>query len=80
MHIELERLVACGLSPVESLQAATSSPARVFGIQDRGRIAEGLLADLLLVEGEPDRNIRDTRRLHTIWKAGVSHPGPAAKN
>jgi imidazolonepropionase-like amidohydrolase len=72
MHLELELLVEIGLSPVEALQAATSNPARVFGIQDRGRIAEGLLADLLLVEGRPDENIRDTRRLHTVWKAGVA--------
>ncbi len=76
MHLELEMLVDIGLSPVEALQAATSNPARVFGMQDRGRIAEGLLADLLLVEGRPDENIKDTRRLHTVWKAGVAQPGP----
>jgi imidazolonepropionase-like amidohydrolase len=78
MHLELEMLVDLGLSPVEALQAATSNPASVFGIQDRGRIAEGLLADLLLVDGRPDENITDTRRLHTVWKAGVAHPGPAS--
>jgi imidazolonepropionase-like amidohydrolase len=80
MHLELEMLVEVGLSPVEALQAATSGPARVFGIEDRGRIAAGLLADLLLVEGRPDENIKDTRRLHTIWKAGVAHAGPVAEN
>ena len=73
MHLELEMLVDLGLSPVEALRAATSSPAREFGIKDRGRIAEGLLADLLLVEGRPDENIKDTRRLLTIWKAGALH-------
>jgi len=78
MHLELEMLVDIGLSPVEALQAATSNPARVFGIQDRGHIAEGLLADLLLVKGRPDENIKDTRRLHTVWKAGVVHAGPLA--
>ena len=80
MHVELELLVDLGLSPVEALQAATSNPARVFGLQDRGRIAEGLLADLLLVEGRPDENIKDTRRLHTVWKAGVAHAGPLGKD
>ena len=71
MHLELEMMVDLGLSPIEALRSATSSPARVFRIQDRGRIAEGLLADLLLVEGRPDENIKDTRRFHAIWKAGV---------
>ena len=80
MHMELELLVDIGLSPVEALQAATSNPARVFGLQDRGRIAEGLLADLLLVEGRPDENIKDTRRLHTVWKAGVAQPGSLAED
>jgi imidazolonepropionase-like amidohydrolase len=77
MHLELELLVNLGLAPVEALRTATSNPASAFGIRDRGRIAEGLLADLLLVSGKPDQNIKDTRRLHTIWKAGVAHPGPA---
>jgi hypothetical protein len=41
-------------------------------LPDRGRIAPGLRADLLLVEGEPDRDIRDTRRIVEIWKLGVA--------
>ncbi len=69
-------LVDLGLSPVEALQAATSNPARVFGIGDRGRIAEGFLADLMLVHGRPDENIKDTRRIHTVWKAGTAYSGP----
>jgi imidazolonepropionase-like amidohydrolase len=76
MHLELEMLVDIGLSPVEALQAATSNPARVFGFGDRGRIAEGFLADLILVDGRPDENIKDTRRLHTVWKAGTAYSGP----
>jgi imidazolonepropionase-like amidohydrolase len=70
VHLELELLVEAGLTPVEALRAATFSPARAFGLQDRGRIAEGLKADLLLVEGKPDQNITDTRKIAQIWKAG----------
>ena len=76
MYVELEVLVEIGLSPVEALRTATSNPARIFGIKDRGRVAEGLLADLLLVDGNPAEDIQDLRRIHTIWKAGVAHPGP----
>ena len=76
MYVELELLVELGLSPIEALQTATSNPARVFGLDDRGRIAAGLLADVLLVEGRPDEDILAMRRIHTIWKAGASHPGP----
>jgi imidazolonepropionase-like amidohydrolase len=48
IHRELELLVQAGLTPVEALTAATSTPAAVFSLKDRGRIAPGLRADLLL--------------------------------
>jgi imidazolonepropionase-like amidohydrolase len=72
LHEELERLVRSSLSPTEALAAATSVPARVFGLSDRGRIAPGLRADLLLVDGDPSREIAATRRIVAIWKAGVT--------
>ncbi|MFC1797256.1 amidohydrolase family protein [Pseudomonadota bacterium] len=70
IHLEMELLVEAGLTPVEALRAGTSNPAKAFGLQDRGRIAEGLTADLLMVDGKPDQNITDTRRIAMIWKAG----------
>jgi len=71
LHQELELLVKAGLSPSEALAAATSVPARTFGLKDRGRIAPGLRADLLLVRGDPTRDITSTRDIVAIWKAGV---------
>ena len=55
---ELELLVRdVGLTPIEALQSATSIPARVFGLVDRGVIAVGKRADLLLVTGDPTFSI-----------------------
>ena len=71
MHRELELMVEAGMSPVDALRAATSVPARVFGLNDRGRIAPGLRADLLLVEGDPTKDIVATRNIAGIWKQGV---------
>ncbi|MCX5752319.1 MAG: amidohydrolase family protein, partial [Candidatus Krumholzibacteria bacterium] len=71
LHQELEFLVQSGFSPAEALNAATALPAQVFGLADRGRIAKGLRADLLLVEGNPTADIKDTRRIAGIWKEGV---------
>jgi len=71
LHGELELLVRSGLTPIQALVAATSAPARAFGLDDRGRIAPGLRADLLLVEGDPTTDILRTRRIVTIWKRGV---------
>jgi imidazolonepropionase-like amidohydrolase len=71
MHRELELLVEAGLKPAEALAAATSAPARAFGLADRGRIAPGLRADLVLVEGDPTRDIMATRAIVGVWKAGI---------
>ena len=71
VHHELQLLVRAGLTPVEALRAATAVPARRFGLHDRGRIAAGLRADLLLVDGDPTTNITDTLALRTVWRAGV---------
>lgn len=49
VHHELQYLVKAGLTPLQALSAATRTPARRFGLGDRGRIAEGLRADLLLI-------------------------------
>jgi imidazolonepropionase-like amidohydrolase len=78
LHTELELLVEAGLSPIEAMGAATSAPADKFGLDDRGRIAEGFLADLLLVEGRPDREIADTKKIVTVWKAGKAHSRAAS--
>ncbi|MDP9192760.1 MAG: amidohydrolase family protein [Acidobacteriota bacterium] len=72
MHRELELLVEAGLTPVEALVAATSAPAAAFRLKDRGRIAPGLRADLLLVDGDPTKDIAATRGIVTVWKGGVA--------
>jgi imidazolonepropionase-like amidohydrolase len=71
VHGEIALLVQGGLSPSDALASATSVPARVFGLQDRGRIAAGGRADLLLVHGDPTRDITATRDIVGVWKAGV---------
>jgi imidazolonepropionase-like amidohydrolase len=70
LHHELQYLVAAGLTPAQALRAATATTARRFGLGDRGRIAEGLRADLLLVDGDPTTNIGDTLNTRAIWRRG----------
>jgi imidazolonepropionase-like amidohydrolase len=71
VHHELQLLVAAGLTPVEAPRAATATPARRFGLTDRGRIVPGARADLLLVDGDPITNISDTLSLSAVWRRGV---------
>ncbi|WP_182902869.1 amidohydrolase family protein [Microbispora sp. H10830] len=71
MHRELALLTEAGLTCEEALAAATAVPARLFALHDRGRIAPGLRADLLLVDGDPTRDITATRALREVWRRGV---------
>jgi imidazolonepropionase-like amidohydrolase len=71
LHGELAMLVHVGMSPLEALRAATSSSASAFHLDDRGTIHAGKRADLVLVDGDPTRDILATRRIVEIWKRGV---------
>ena len=72
MHRELAALVEAGLTPTAALAAATSATAAAFRLGRRGCIATGCKADLLLVEGDPTRDITATRRIVEVWKDGQS--------
>jgi imidazolonepropionase-like amidohydrolase len=78
IHRELELLVLSGLTPLEALASATSEPACSFGFHDRGRIAEGKRADLLLVNGDPSVDIKATRDIVGVWKLGVQYTRPSS--
>ena len=67
---ELEAMVAGGMTPLDAARAATSGNARIFHLSDRGRIAPGLLADLVAVKGSPTQDIGALRRIMMVMKGG----------
>lgn len=71
LHRELTLLTRAGLTNEEALAAATSLPASHFGLTDRGRIAPGLRADLVLVDGDPTEDIATTSSIVDVWRRGV---------
>jgi len=75
LHHELASLVRAGLTPSQALEAATSAPAKAFRLGQRGRIAKGYKADLVLVDGDPSGDIASTRKIVAIWKDGISADG-----
>ncbi|WP_446743482.1 amidohydrolase family protein [Silvibacterium acidisoli] len=78
-HNELAMMVTAGLTPLQVIHCATEVDAQLLGIAaTTGTIETGKYADLLLVEGDPSKNILDTQKIASIWHRG--HPvEPATK-
>ena len=78
---ELRFMVDIGMPNLDALRAGTRNGADLMGLEDRGRIAEGAAADLLVVEGDPSRDIEaaaDRNRHRQVVKGGmVVHGGGA---
>ncbi|MCR5873864.1 amidohydrolase family protein [Phenylobacterium sp. J426] len=74
---EMELLVQAGLTPTQALMAGTANSAKVLDVlADRGTIAAGKRADLVLVEGRPWENISDVRRTVRVFVDGKAVHGP----
>lgn len=71
LHQELELLVQAGLSTVDALRAATRLAAQYFNLTDRGAIRPGYRADLVLIRGNPIKNISTTQEIERVWVGGV---------
>ena len=71
LHHELALLVDAGLPPVDALRSATVLAARYWGLADRGVIAPGKRADLVLVDGDPLADISAVSKIKAVWCAGI---------
>ena len=68
---ELELMVEYGMKPIDALRSATSVNAKVFHQENIGQVKAGFLADLLVVEGQPDVNMNTIRKIKLVMKNGV---------
>lgn len=75
-HRELALMVKAGLSPSESIRIATSQAAKLLGLSERGVLAPGELADFIVVDGDPTKNIDDLSHITEVWHRGRRVAGP----
>jgi imidazolonepropionase-like amidohydrolase len=69
---ELDEFVACGLSPVEAIYAATGATSKALGVAERyGTIRPGLVADLVAVQGDASTDISCLRDITAVFKSGA---------
>jgi imidazolonepropionase-like amidohydrolase len=74
-HLELERMVAAGLTPAQALVTATGGAARCLGLSATvGTLEPGRWADFVVLKQDPLADIRHTRSLESVWIAGNRVP------
>jgi imidazolonepropionase-like amidohydrolase len=72
IHHELELLVESGLTPLEAITIATKNAARIMNAETEwGTLEPGKLANLVIVDGKPDQNISDTKKIVAVVKEGT---------
>ena len=69
-HRELKLLTDAGLTPLQAIQTATKNAATLLHLDDRGVIAPGKLADLLVVDGDPSKDISAVDNIQSVWRRG----------
>ena len=71
---EVELLVEAGFTPIEAIKIATLNGAQWLGVADKiGSIAAGKQADLVVIKGDPSKNISDIENVETVFKDGVGY-------
>ena len=72
LHLNLRAQVKYGRAPWQALETATSLPAKAYGLNnDLGTLEPGHLADLIIVAGDPLKNIDDAARVQCVMKNGL---------
>lgn len=70
-HLELELMVQAGLTPIQAIGIATKNAAQLLNINNLyGTVEKGKVADFLILSASPEKDIKNTRKIEAVYKAG----------
>ena len=78
-HLELQFMVAAGLTPLQVITIATYNSCEALKLKDQGTLAAGKRADFIVLNGNPANDIKTTQQIHAVWKNGVQVSGSLSK-
>jgi imidazolonepropionase-like amidohydrolase len=73
-HVEMEDIVAAGMTPHQVIVAATRNAAELLHLKDHGTISSGKVADVLVLDGNPSEDIKNTRKISAVYLRGAVVP------
>jgi imidazolonepropionase-like amidohydrolase len=77
--IQFAHMVKLGMQPLAALRSATSSDARLLGMETLGTLEPGKLADVIAVPGDPSRDITAIEKVFFVMKDGVIYRNDARR-
>jgi imidazolonepropionase-like amidohydrolase len=75
-HRELQLIVEAGFTPNQAISMATRNAAALLGLTDQGVLAQGKLADLVILDADPREDIANVQKIFAVWHRGQKVGGP----
>jgi imidazolonepropionase-like amidohydrolase len=70
-HLELQLMVEAGLTPLQVIAMATRNASNALRLKDQGVLFPGMHADFIVLNANPEQDIKATRTIHSVWKNGI---------
>ncbi len=70
-HLELQLMVEAGLTPLQAIMVATRNSSMALKVKDQGVLAPGMKADFVVLNKNPQEDIKATRSIQAVWKNGI---------